>query len=620
MTENVEQIRVEFVGDASKLEKASKDADAALDKSNSAVEQSKSKWRSVVDAMTRFSPKFKSISEDFNGVTEQMQDALGGITKSSKLMKVAVIGAVVAVAAKAVQAMWKVMDNAANYFDSRQWDKAQEAFDVSKNRFTTAVGAFTSPIVNGAKKIFGGILDGLTWALKKIYAGFNLVYGFLKGLFMPIINGIKTIIDTIASVLQDAVNALSSFLGFGQIFKKSAEGAEGIADSMESAGESAQLATGALQGFDKLNTMDVTGDVETSNEMKETAEEMQKIGEEWGTKIFEKLSGITKWFQNLDLGKVWESFVEFGGQAWETIKDVGERVWNGLCNIGTTAWNTIKSVATTVWTVIQNVGTIVWNVLSTIGSTVWNVIQTVATTVWTAIQTIGSTVWGVLKSVGESIWKPIQDVASGVWSMIETFGRNVWNTIKTVAETVWNTIQSVAETVWSIIGPPIEAIWGIFQKAGETAWRIAQQLGETFNRVVIDPIKSAVEWIVEKINWALEKVKKLKDSIGSIGKKLGGIGGAISSGITSVVSKITGHANGGVIEPNNPHLVMVGDNTREREVISPLSTMKQAMKEAMAESGGGNRGDIVLTINGKEFARATYDDIRAEGQRRGTIA
>ena len=47
--------------------------------------------------------------------------------------------------------------------------------------------------------------------------------------------------------------------------------------------------------------------------------------------------------------------------------------------------------------------------------------------------------------------------------------------------------------------------------------------------------------------------------------------------------------------------------------------MQQAMKEAMMESGG-SRGDIVLTINGKEFARATYDDIRAEGQRRGTIA
>ena len=127
------------------MEKASKDADSALNKTSDAVERSKSKWQTVVDAMTRFSPKFKGMSDEFHGVTEQMQDALGGIAKSSKLMKVAVIAAVTAVAAKAVQAMWKVMDNAANYFDSREWDKAQEALDVSKSRFTTLIRSSKPP-------------------------------------------------------------------------------------------------------------------------------------------------------------------------------------------------------------------------------------------------------------------------------------------------------------------------------------------------------------------------------------------------------------------------------------------------------------------------------------------
>ena len=158
MAENVEQIRVEFVGDAAKFEKASKDADSALNKTNDAVERSKSKWQTVVDAMTRFSPKFKGMSDDFQDITGKMEDALGGVVKSSKLMKVAVIAAVTAVAAKAVQAMWKVMDNAANYFDSREWDKAQEALDVSKSKFTTAVGAFTSPQGSiwcmGSSKVF----------------------------------------------------------------------------------------------------------------------------------------------------------------------------------------------------------------------------------------------------------------------------------------------------------------------------------------------------------------------------------------------------------------------------------------------------------------------------------
>ena len=545
MAENVEQIRVEFVGDASKLEKASKDADSALNKTNDAVERSKSKWQTVVDAMTRFSPKFKGMSDDFQDITGKMEDALGGVAKSSKLMKVAVIAAVTAVAAKAVQAMWKVMDNAANYFDSQQWDKAQEALDVSKSKFTTAVGAFTSPIVNGAKKVFGGILDGLTWALKKIYAGFNLVYGIIKGLLTPAIETVKSVIDAIGNALSKVVEyikrGLQSIAGlFGvQLFAGGTKAAEGMKESMDAAGESAQLATGALQGFDKLNTMDVTGDVGTSEEMKDTADEMQRIGEQLGSIWADKFGNLFSMFDKVDLGGVWDSFTQAGSRAWDRIKQVGTTVWNGLKGIGSTVWTTISGVAS-------------------------------------------------------GVWQNIQSVATKVWSIIQT----------------------VATTVWSIIGPPIESVWGTFQSVGERAWAGLQTIGETFNRIVIDPIKSSVEWILEKVEWVLGKIGGIKDFLGGIGDK---VGGAVSGAVNSVKGFL-GLANGAVIEPNNPQLVMVGDNRREQEVISPLSTIRQAVSEAIAASGGvGSTGPInlVLEINGREFARATYDDIKSEGTRRG---
>ena len=589
MAENVEQIRVEFVGDASKLEKASKDADSALEKTNDAVERSKSKWQTVVDAMTRFSPKFKGMSDDFQDITGKMEDALGGVAKSSKLMKVAVIAAVTAVAAKAVQAMWKVMDNAANYFDSQQWDKAQEALDVSKSKFTTAVGAFTSPIVNGAKKVFGGILDGLTWALKKIYAGFNLVYGIIKGLLTPAIEAVKSVIDAIGRALSTVVEyikrGLQSIAGlFGvQLFAGGTKAAEGMKESMDAAGESAQLATGALQGFDKLNTMDVTGDVGTSEEMKDTADEMQRIGEELGSIWADKFGNLFSLFDNIDLGSVWDSFTTAGEQAWARVKGFGQWAWNGLSQVGTTVWTTISGVASGVWQGIQTMGTTAWNTISSVATGIWNGISSVAT----------------------NVWNTISGVASGVWSNIQS-----------VATTVWSIIQSVATTVWSIIGPPIESVWATFQSVGEKAWAGLQKIGETFNRIVIDPIKSSVEWILEKVEWVLGKIGGIKDFLGGIGDK---VGGAVSGAVNSVKGFL-GLANGSVIEPNDPHLVMVGDNKREQEVVSPLSTIRQAVSEAIAASGGvGSSGPInlVLEINGREFARATYDDIKSEGMRRG---
>lgn len=589
MAENVEQIRVEFVGDASKLEKASKDADSALNKTNDAVERSKSKWQTVVDAMTRFSPKFKGMSDDFQDITGKMEDALGGVAKSSKLMKVAVIAAVTAVAAKAVQAMWKVMDNAANYFDSREWDKAQEALDVSKSKFTTAVGAFTSPIVNGAKKVFGGILDGLTWALKKIYAGFNLVYGIIKGILTPAIEAVKSVIDAIGRALSTVVEyikrGLQSIAGlFGvQLFAGGTKAAEGMKESMDAAGEAAQLATGALQGFDKLNTMDVTGDVGTSEEMKDTADEMQRIGEELGSIWADKFGNLFSMFDNIDLGGVWDSFTTAGEQAWAKVKGFGQWAWNGISQVGTTVWTNLSGVASGVWRGIQ-----------TMGTTAWNTISGVATGIWNGISSIGTTVWNT-----------ISDVASGVWQNIQS-----------VATTVWSIIQSVATTVWSIIGPPIESVWGTFQSVGEKAWAGLQKIGETFNRVVINPIKSSVEWILNKVEWALGKIGGIKDFLGGVGDKVGGV----VSGAVNSVKGVLGLANGSVIEPNNPQLVMVGDNKREQEVVSPLSTIRQAVSEAIAASGGvGSTGpiNISLQIDGKEFARATYDDIKSEGMRRG---
>lgn len=59
--------------------------------------------------------------------------------------------------------------------------------------------------------------------------------------------------------------------------------------------------------------------------------------------------------------------------------------------------------------------------------------------------------------------------------------------------------------------------------------------------------------------------------------------------------KIPYLATGTVVPPNREFMAVLGDNKREPEVVSPLSTMKQAVKEAMSEMGAnGNNGTIVI--------------------------
>ena len=595
-----EQIRVEFVADTSKLKKGTKDAKKELEGVDEKVEKSQSIWKRLSSSLSGISPTFKGLSDTFNDVTDGMNDAFRGTSKSAKAMKVVTIAAVAAVAAQAVKAVWNIMSETAKAFDSKEYDKAVAKREVSMRKFKTAVGAFTSPIVNALNKAFSAILDGLTWVLKQIYAAFNLVYGFLKGLLTPVIDAIKSGIDAIANALEtvvniikNAINSLAGFLGFGPVFKESTEGAKDMADATEEVGEEAEYAEGALQSFDKLNTMDTSGDKDTSEEMKNTAEEMQKIGQGWAEKLLDKLGGIADWFGDLGdkLGDLWDGFTQWAGDAWDSVKEKAGEVWDSITEWAGNLWDGFVQWAGNAWNTIVSVATSVWNTIVSIVTTAWNTILSVATTVWNIINSVATT---------------------------------VWNGIQSLATTVWNVIQTVATTVWDAISTPILAVWKTFQTLGEKCWSILQTAGEKFNQYIIDPIKSVIKWCVDKIKWVLDKIESAKNFLRGIGDKIGGaIGGAIDT-----VKGWFGAANGAVIEPNDPQLVMVGDNRREQEVISPLSTIRQAVSEALSAynsavgSSSTSPREIVLQVDGKVIARAMYDDLVAESNRRGrgTIA
>ena len=81
-------------------------------------------------------------------------------------------------------------------------------------------------------------------------------------------------------------------------------------------------------------------------------------------------------------------------------------------------------------------------------------------------------------------------------------------------------------------------------------------------------------------------------------------------------------ATGTVVPANyGEFAAILGDNTRETEVVSPLSTIKQALKEAIAEAGGMG-GDItfVAQLNGVELFRETVRQNQLYKKRTGESA
>ena len=79
-------------------------------------------------------------------------------------------------------------------------------------------------------------------------------------------------------------------------------------------------------------------------------------------------------------------------------------------------------------------------------------------------------------------------------------------------------------------------------------------------------------------------------------------------------------AQGTVVPPNKEFMAILGDNTKEHEIVSPISTMKQAFMEAMIEMGGnfgGGNIEVVLELDRRELGRAVVEVGNEETRRVG---
>ena len=148
--------------------------------------------------------------------------------------------------------------------------------------------------------------------------------------------------------------------------------------------------------------------------------------------------------------------------------------------------------------------------------------------------------------------------------------------------------------------------------------------------VVIDAVKTLVGWIMDAVDWFRELIgvsdgsKKAGNSAGTSEQSLGGgtTQRAALYSVETLPDNIPALAYGGLIPPNNPFLAVLGDNRQETEVVSPLSTIEEAVTRAMSgqrRSGVPTSRPLVvnLIMDGQKLARATVPYLDAETTRAG---
>lgn len=225
-------------------------------------------------------------------------------------------------------------------------------------------------------------------------------------------------------------------------------------------------------------------------------------------------------------------------------------------------------------------------------------------------------------------WDSIKEFFGGIVDYFgeksRAFKEKAINTANSLIEKVKNAgsilITSIKETV-SKIG---STLWSILKYLGTTfinGWNAGwKKVGEIFKNMfdsladiakvpingVIGLINGMIRGIISGVNTAIGVLNRMKIKVPNWVPGIGGNTWGFSIP-TMTAPQIPYLAKGTVVPRNAGEFAAVlGDNKRETEVVSPLSTMKQALLEALQESGnngGGSPQYITLNIDGHEFIR-----------------
>lgn len=177
---------------------------------------------------------------------------------------------------------------------------------------------------------------------------------------------------------------------------------------------------------------------------------------------------------------------------------------------------------------------------------------------------------------------------------------------------------------FSEIKQKISNVWEEVRRSTSEKW-------EGIKGIVSDAIsfiERLIDSAMDAINNLLGKTEKLeKNTNGPIGQLTSGphkLTGRSISTMSFVPTSEPIHlprlASGTVVPPRaGEFAAILGDNQRETEIVSPLSTMKQALKEGLEEFGGIGGGDIIayIYLDGKELGRSMVKFTREEKTRTG---
>ena len=329
--------------------------------------------------------------------------------------------------------------------------------------------------------------------------------------------------------------------------------------------------------------------------------------------LMDIIIGFSDHFKGEDLATALTDFLQnaLGGIDWDKVQTAIDGMIDDLVGFlnGVMTEENLQTVATTLS-----------NVLTSLFNGLWKFVKQVDWAEW------GYRIGGAIETmVRTTDWKmggmAVGRLAKGLLdSLLAAIKQVKWTGPGSVAQSL---IDFIAGIPWKDIATKAKQISEDLRTGLQEVWKELKTSG-----ALDDLIEIIVEFLEEKKNWEKAIKKAEREVTGAVVQKkivndvapivlnpivAGGLN-STSAGttlktlslLTEWLKKKTGYATGQVIPPSmSEHLALLGDNKHETEVVSPLSTMQQALFNALEMAGavGGNQ-EIVINLDGREFLRA----------------
>lgn len=501
-------------------------------------------------------------------------------------------------------------------FDTSGIETAVKAIQTAVERIKAILSSLARWAETTIKPQFGKLFDAIEPALPAIQTKVQEAFSGLSGIASQAFAGVKTNIETMFS------NVGSLAAPLGEYFTTQLP--EFISTGITSIGT---ILLGLLDTFNMIFA-DILEAAQPFAEglLSTVLPTLTEIGTELVTtvtQVFEDIKDIFDSVWSEGIAPFFKRLIKYWNEAWESVKaawkEHGAPIFEGIReafkNLTERIKNLWEGLLKPVW---QNfMDTLDWLWEQHI-KPVWDkILEFVAVLIENATKIYNQVISPIVKWLQETLY-PI---------------------IVTVINTIWNVVSEVIGFIVDIIGTIIDAckgvadfLTGVFTHDWQQAFDGLQEISDSFVNagialfegavnIVVDLINGLLEYVVVGINTVIKALNSISfdvpDWVPLVGGKHFGINLSPLTAPKLPKLSIPRLATGAVIPPNREFLAVLGDQKQGTNVEAPLETIKQAFREALAESGSGRQMTVVLQVGRRELARTVVELSREEQQRVG---